>query len=273
MWTEIFKAGLHTDSAGNERQWDRSDLDSIAAQYDPKEHEAPVVIGHPKDNSPAYGWVEALQRQGESLWAKLKLVPEFLEMVKNGLYKKRSIALYPGLQLRHVGFLGAMPPAVKGLKDIQFGDEENVIWIEEPLITEKTFSEEDVRSLIAQARKEGEEAAKILLTHHFQEELSHMETAEKNREIRRFIDEKIKDGIIPPAFVELGLCEFMESLDGSKEIEFAEGVRKPPLVWFKAFIEFMKPFPIFGEIASKRRVAPVGAEAEISLGKSIADKA
>jgi hypothetical protein len=41
-------------------------------------------------------------------------------MVKRGLFKKRSISLYPDLTLRHIGFLGAMPPAIKGLADIKF---------------------------------------------------------------------------------------------------------------------------------------------------------
>lgn len=127
MLIEIFKTGTHTDSAGNTRAWTEKDLDAIASKYDPANHEAPVVIGHPKDNAPAYGWVERLERKGSVLYAKLKdLVPEFVEAVKRGLYKKRSISLYPDLTLRHVGFLGAMPPAVKGLADVQFSEAEAV---------------------------------------------------------------------------------------------------------------------------------------------------
>jgi hypothetical protein len=80
-----------------------------------------VVVGHPKDNAPAYGWVESLKRDGEVLWAKLKdIVPEFREWLDKKLYKKRSISLYPDGSLRHVGFLGAVPPAVKGLPDPAF---------------------------------------------------------------------------------------------------------------------------------------------------------
>jgi hypothetical protein len=120
-WIAVFKTGRHTDSTGNERDWSEKDLDTIVAKYNPAEHEAPVVIGHPKNTAPAWGWVEALKRQGEILYAKLKdLVPEFVEMVRQGLFKKRSIALYPDLSLQHVGFLGATPPAVKGLPDVNF---------------------------------------------------------------------------------------------------------------------------------------------------------
>ena len=57
--------------------------------------------------------------------AKAKqVVPEFTEALKNGLYKKRSISLDKEGKLRHVGFLGAAAPAVKGLADIQFNAEE-----------------------------------------------------------------------------------------------------------------------------------------------------
>lgn len=124
-WIELFKVGEHTDSSGISRSWSESDLDTIVSKYDPSTHEAPVVVGHPKDNAPAYAWVESLKREGTSLWGKFKQVlPEFAEAVAQGSYKKRSIALYPDMTLRHVGFLGAQPPAIKGLKDIAFSESE-----------------------------------------------------------------------------------------------------------------------------------------------------
>lgn len=124
---EIFKTGSHTDSAGNTRTWTEEDLDAIQRKYNPAEHEAPVVIGHPENNAPAFGWVEGLERKGGVLYARLKdLVPEFVEAVKKGLFKKRSISLYPDMTLRHVGFLGAIPPAVKGLADVAFSESEAV---------------------------------------------------------------------------------------------------------------------------------------------------
>jgi hypothetical protein len=38
------------------------------------------------------------------------------------------------------------------------------------------------------------------------------------------------------------------------------------------FLDSLKPFPIFEEIATKQRVAPMGAEHDFALGKSIAGK-
>jgi uncharacterized protein YdaT/uncharacterized coiled-coil protein SlyX len=128
QWVEVFRAGKQTDSAGNTRTWTEKDLEKIVSKYNSEEnpHEAPLVIGHPKDNSPAFGWVEKLKVDGGVLYAQFnQLVPEFVEAVKQGLYKKRSISLYQDLTLRHIGFLGAMPPAVKGLKDIKFNESED----------------------------------------------------------------------------------------------------------------------------------------------------
>ena len=120
-WIQVFKTGKHIDASGQEKEWRKEDLDQIIYSYNPQGHEAPVVIGHPEENAPAYGWVEALKREGEVLYAKLKnLVPDFVDMVRRGLFKKRSISVYPDLTLRHIGFLGAIPPAIKGLEDIKF---------------------------------------------------------------------------------------------------------------------------------------------------------
>lgn len=119
---DIFKAGKHTDASGRVREWNLDDLDSMVNKYNNQgendRHEAPVVLGHPETDSPAYGWVEKLFRKGDTLFATLKdLSADFIELLKQGMYKKRSVSIFPDLMLKHVGFLGAMPPAVLGLKD------------------------------------------------------------------------------------------------------------------------------------------------------------
>lgn len=125
-WTAIFRTGTHTDSGGHTREFTRADLDHLVARYQPGQHEAPLVIGHPQTDSPAWGWVESLKRQGEVLLARFRQVPvELSEAVRAGRYKKVSVALYPDGSLRHVGLLGAMPPAVKGLGSVSFGADED----------------------------------------------------------------------------------------------------------------------------------------------------
>jgi len=121
---EILKTGTFTSANGVEKEFTLSDLEQIASSYDPSLSEAPIVIGHPKTNDPAFGWIDSLKVSGDKLIASAKqIVPEFMESLKNGLFKKRSVSLTPDSYLRHVGFLGAELPAVKGLADISFSED------------------------------------------------------------------------------------------------------------------------------------------------------
>lgn len=127
-WFEIFRAGKHTASNGVQKEWTENDLQKIADQYnnqnDDERHEAPIVKGHPADDKPAYGWIDKLRREGKKLFAYAKkLDPGFIKEVKDGHFLKRSAAFYPDLKLKHVGFLGAVPPAVKGMADVNFNSD------------------------------------------------------------------------------------------------------------------------------------------------------
>lgn len=139
MWIEVFKAGEHTDASGQIHTFDTASLERIAERYN--EHLqrkpasiAPIVKGHPQSDSPAYGWVERLARRGDKLLAKIKEIEHnFYDELKNGRYKKVSIALYPDLLLRHIGFLGASQPAVKDLALAKFDDSADYSEFENPM--------------------------------------------------------------------------------------------------------------------------------------------
>jgi hypothetical protein len=123
-WVEIFRAGNY----GDKGSFTPADLDRVIRNYDPSFHEAPACVGHPKDNTPAFGWASRLMRDGDMLLAKFSDVdPAFEQAVKARRYPKRSAAFYLDgdgriTNLRHVGFLGGMPPEVKGLKNLNFSD-------------------------------------------------------------------------------------------------------------------------------------------------------
>jgi hypothetical protein len=132
----IFKPGRQTAMSGVTLDFTDADIAACAAAYDPALHEAPIVIGHPKHDAPAYGWVKSLSSDAEGLMAvPQQLDVSFAEIVTAGRYKKISASFYtpdaannpvPGTYyLRHVGFLGAMPPGVKGLKQIEFAEDED----------------------------------------------------------------------------------------------------------------------------------------------------
>lgn len=135
MQYEIFRAGTRKDANGNTVTITAQDLQSVAQSYNANFHEAPLVIGHPTHNAPAFGWVSKLSVKGDVLTADFSQVSDDLvDWVRAGHYKKVSASFYPPTHpsnpvqgkwyLRHVGFLGATAPAVKGLSAISFADDE-----------------------------------------------------------------------------------------------------------------------------------------------------
>ncbi len=252
-WFEIFRAGKHTDSKGNKRDWTENDLDKIAGSYDPASHEAPAVIGHPESNAPAYGWVEGVKREGAKLFAKLKQVePQFARMVEAGRFKKRSISVGPDMGLRHIGFLGAKAPAVKGLKDFKHDNETSEIY---------EFNEKggDDMSKDLEKKLEDEKAAREAAEKKLKEfeadkkkreaEFAAAEEKRKRKEINEFVEGGIKDGKILPAWKTAGIEEFMAGLDGDgAEIEFSEGKKETRLGWFKEFVSSFAEHPLFAKM-------------------------
>ena len=173
MSYEIFRAGTRTDANGNTVTITEADLAAAAQAYDPKVHEAPIVVGHPKADAPAYGWVKSLGVQNGVLTADFAQVDEgFADLVKAGRYKKVSASFYPPTSpnnpkpgvwtLRHVGFLGAQPPAVKGLSAISFAEGEVYVeFTESPPPPENHENKETPMSLEQElaAEKAAREAA------------------------------------------------------------------------------------------------------------------
>lgn len=122
-WVEVFKAGTHTDSTGKQQTFTQADLDQMVVNHELGA--APAVLGHPKNDAPAYAWVGEYKRDGDTLFAKFKDInPAFENGVKTGAYRNRSVSVYPdkkcGWRVRHVGWLGAVPPAIDGLAACSF---------------------------------------------------------------------------------------------------------------------------------------------------------
>lgn len=264
-WFEVFKIGEHTDSAGNKKSWTEQDLDNIVAKYNEQnDHEAPLVIGHPKSNDPAYGWVESLKRVGDRLLAKPKqVVKEFADAVKDGLYKKRSISLYPDGTLRHIGFLGAVPPAIKGLKDLAFNDaDKNPITIElefeeakdidslkleidalKSQITEKKALENQLteyKEKTTKLTKDFEDAVANRLE--AEQKLSSLYLKQRKLEYEQFLNEKLAYGNLTPAQAD-AIKSLLTSLEAVQE--FSEGSKDTIIEQvFSSFKEFVNTLPV-----------------------------
>ena len=307
-WIQIFRGGKQIDSLGRKHNGDAL-IDQAISSFSVGRHTPPVVVGHPVSNSPAFGWVTELRKnrdgQAAVLEARLNQVaPEFTAAVQQGRYKKRSASFYPDGSLRHVGFLGGMPPAVKGLRDIGFSDDgqeaitfefqesegeekkmsdfadafekfkafiglareakdAGLVPADPPANNPTSFSEADLEK----ARKEAKEAAAA----EFAEEKARLAREKRRAEIEAQVKDKVKEGVIPPAFVEGGLVDFVVSIDQAGPVEFGE--TKAGLV--DKFFEFMgqaKELGLFKEVATRDKAAEFaeGNNPDNTLGDQIA---
>jgi len=151
----FFRAGTHTTTSGRDLTFSEAEVAQVAEVYDPDVHEAPIVVGHPSDDDPAYGWAEDVEVQDGLLAATpRKVEPQFEEMVKSGRFEKVSAKFYPpghdyhplgdesgAYYLRHIGFLGAQPPAIKGLPSLEFEELGDDLVAVEASFSEPTFAE------------------------------------------------------------------------------------------------------------------------------------
>lgn len=129
---ESLRPGVFVDTAGVSHTFTRADLEQIAADYDPAVFRSPVVIGHPKTNHPAWGWIDAATvGDDDHLRVEFSAVdPAFAAAVAKKHYTKVSMALFaprtpgnptPGKwYIRHLGYLGAAAPAIPDLASADF---------------------------------------------------------------------------------------------------------------------------------------------------------
>lgn len=279
-WIEIFRAGDYPGKATVTRE----DLQRVVDNYDPATHEAPVCIGHTKTNSPAYAWVEQLKLDGDTLLMKEHQVdPDFHKLRKAGRYKKRSTAFYPDANgraaaLRHVAYLGAEPPAVKGLKDVSFDDaDRQVIEVEfgeEESVADKSvkdqikeffaelftqreqrqFSEADVTTLVTNAVEAATKPLREQVTGlqtklneqatQFGERERKLVTAESDQRASAAVNKLKAAGKWVPAFDKLGVALlFSELAKDTKTLEFGEGDTKKKQTPLEILLAFMEAQP------------------------------
>lgn len=289
-WVPIFRGGQQTDSAGRVHNGNAL-IDRAVSTFNVSRHEPPVVVGHPADNAPAFGWVDGLQKQGNLLMARFKQVqPAFADMVRQGLFKKRSAAFYPDGSLRHVGFLGAMPPAVKGLPDIgfdegecttfEFNEETEKEEVKMPTFKEKLnavfneligkmpdegpatvvvapvpqFSEADIEAIKKAAAETAAKEEREKVASEFAEKARVAAQDARKATIASWCDRMVKEGKMTPAMVKYGVPEFMTAFAEREDVlEFGETKDKATL--FDRFCQFweteMPKVVTFGEVARR----------------------
>ena len=286
---EIFRAGDY----GDKGVFTRAHLDEMVANFNPAVHEPPNVIGHPEADAPAHGWLASVRRSGDVLVGRLKQVPQvFADAVEAGTYKKRSVAFYKtakGYMVRHLGWLGAQPPQVKGLADVKFSDEGKgevvEITFQEDAMSEpnekkiaesvidyfkgvfagkgaaeaKTFSEDDVKALVASAVVDAVkpiQAAQAVRDLEFAEHAKRVAVQGTSHRCAEAIARVKAKGAWVPAFDVMGLpLVFAELAKATDLVEFGEGATKKketPLEVLTVFLEGL------GKIVPSARVYAAG---------------
>lgn len=144
----IFRAGIRKTMAGEVIEFSAQDVARTAAAYDKRRHVAPLVLGHPAHDDPALGAVQTLRAKGADLYADVSVSDKLMDMVKKDEYISVSSKFYrptdvdnpvPGVfSLRHVGFLGAALPAIKGLDAPAFAEAGGVCFSEPLALTSIT---------------------------------------------------------------------------------------------------------------------------------------
>lgn len=286
---EIFRAGRHIDDAGNVHEFSQADVQRMAEVYDPAQREAPLTVGHPAHNLPAYGMVARLtvNSDGRLAMDPHKVEPQFAEMVEAGRFSKRSASFYspdapnnpkPGAwYLRHVAFLGAQPPAIAGLKDIQFseGDASGAVNFSETVATQepddmsKELQEQLAAEKAARLKAEAEAAAE-------KERANKAETtaasfAESARATRHaafvsFAEAQVQAGRLLPKDKAMAVAT-LELLADSKPVEFSEGgntQKVEPSAWLQGLISSGAKVVSFGEFAAGQ----LGEQQEPVKGKT-----
>ncbi|AAQ59154.1 hypothetical protein [Chromobacterium violaceum] len=138
---QIFKTGTFGSMGGTSLSFSEGDLQMTASAYNPQRYAAPLVIGHPQDDKPVYGKVTGLFVKDGGLYAQAISDSALETLVKAGRYRKISASFFPpwssnnptpgAYSLKHVGFLGAMPPAVKGMANPEFAEMANSLCFSE----------------------------------------------------------------------------------------------------------------------------------------------
>ena len=271
---EIFKAGKRPDAHGTVVEITPADLQQAVDAYDVAYYEAPAVIGHPKMDAPAYAWVKGLQLDGDVLKAELDQIhPEFAEMVADGRFKKVSASFYlanspdnpkqGSLYLRHVGFLGAMPPAVKGLRNPEFSESEQGIvdfceaMPNEPNQTEPTQGEPEMSAeekaeldrLRAENQQLKDENAKA------KAEKAEAELNQAKAENADFAEGLVKAGKLAPIAKQqaVDLLNYASTTAQGGVVEFAEGESLHSKL--QAFLDAQPQVVNFSEVATKEKAA------------------
>ncbi|MBF0186018.1 MAG: hypothetical protein HQM06_16735, partial [Magnetococcales bacterium] len=170
-----------------------------------------------------------------------------------GRFKKISASFYPpdspnnptpGLfALRHIAFLGAQPPAIKGLPDAKFADDgPHIEFQEEIVMPDKPPADE-----AGLQQREGELRKKEEALRAKEAAFAEREQVLRRQGLTLQVDQLVKEGKVLPAQRE-EVVQFMMALP-EEVVQFQEGKSSTPGEWFARFLGQLPAQVAFGEMA------------------------
>jgi hypothetical protein len=131
-WIPFFRTGKHKDSKGRESVWTSAQIDSAVTHFntlsEDEKQKRPLTISHPENNLPVMGFVEKLQRIGDTLYALPGEVADgFKTLVNTGALPERSISFFSDGTVNHFGFLPVgQKAAIPDLGTFNFSEEDTM---------------------------------------------------------------------------------------------------------------------------------------------------
>lgn len=251
----LARAGKFTSNEGVEVSFTEAMMAQIAEAYDPAADPAPLVVGHPRLDDPAYGWVDSLAVEGGELVARpgADIEPAFAEMVRTRRFPKVSARFYPpdnpanpkpgSWYLKHIGFLGAHAPGIKGLGTVQFseGDDQGVATFDFSTTKDDQMSKE---ASFAERESALEERERLLN----ERETAAKVAAEEARHAGNvsFAEGLVTDLKLAPAGKAL-LVGVLDHLEAAAVVSFGEAGEMAPAAALKKLLDGAAPLISLGE--------------------------
>lgn len=245
QWTELFRSGNY----GAKGVYSNDDLDAMVGNFN-REDQVPIVVGHPKNDSPAWGWLGDLRRVGDVLQGRVAdLHNDFSEALAAKKFKNRSVRIArtdKGAKLLHLGFLGGALPHVEGLKQAAQFDGDAVYidfdagepGVEDEPKEKESEMDKDKRIKELEDKLAGEQAARKKE----QDERAKKESEENAASFSSFVEnELVAKGKLPKGEAEKAVAFMMNLPAGSDEkadFSIGEGDEQKKfnaVQWFKDF--------------------------------------
>lgn len=272
----IARVGTFTSNEGVKVSFGAKELAAAASAYDPALDPAPLVVGHPKLDDPAYGWVSGLAMDGDVLVATPdQIEPSFAELVRKGSYPKVSAQFYtpdnpgnpkPGnWYLKHIGFLGGHAPGIKGLGTVQFaaGNDDGALTFDfhskdfaSMKTNEVSFAEQTAALAVREAELKAREAE---IAAREKEDAKRAADARHTEHVS-FAEGLVSSAKLAPAAKGL-VVGLLDHFEATAVVSFGEAGDMAPADAFRKLLDTAKPLIDLGEHGKK----PEGDKSYVSF--------